>query len=842
MLALPKNFLSDPPELLGGGPESMKARNLFRARHIAASVFDEKGHLSKDLLQKALEGSKAFSLSPYHAYDAPMREWMNKALEDLISQEALRGQIDRFYKPVNLSFGDDLIRLTLDLGSDVAVQEIHARQAALVSLLTYLRQNVGSCFATAPAIRILSQQRELFLKDCQELLATGKMERVVEGVKYAVPLSPNWGLGHLSYPVDRGEDIASSWALLRALESAGIQKGEEFLRTVPLPEIFSFDLLLKKALAHFLHIDDEKMRVIEEQILHHQIHAGSLMPASPEMDDFKARYESAKTKFLATTENALLRSWEYTLSSFSEAKAQFVGWNLYHSLGVDTDQPYGIGEAVFRYLTSKIERLKEELADHQSHYERLFMEAKTLETRVKRGSSLNETDWSLMEYRSRVNEMESVLALRDTVHAKIERLAALYPELMKEYNTLFPDYFQEIYDAGMQIDLNSIFDDSPAGFRLLFKHGRSNPSAWTFIYNSQQFIESLSQFFTMTEHSLLEKDFLKGLEKEFSELISEIILEIRTPLFLEASLRRVSKVHEKGKPWEYVSGGSLTNLLENFYGINTQKQPLKRVIEAPNELLIFIIEAFKDHMPPQTVLATSPTHAFVVTPHKEDFKKSWENSLYTYTWIRDNVLAPRLNFFETTMLNDTEINALIQASPLPRKKDVLEHLSGPLNAFDIMKKVAVLLQNPTLEEHFEAYLYSVLPLFPAHLLQEKVDKVLKVAGIERKEALPETKPGEILTALDLKKALYKSGGVFDKDPYHILALALENEGFIPPRAFIFADTNWTREFFAFHVGLQTAQLELVLSDYTGSSYRPIRGWRPYLDGRIKEPWTLQLSL
>lgn len=840
MFAPPQNFLSDPPHLLGQGAEAIKARNLFRARHIASHIFDERGKLVREKIEAALEENRFIELSPYHRIDVPMREWMAKGLKALSESESLREQINHFYKPVGLPFGDELIRLTLDLEKEALITDLHAKQAAVVSLLTYLRQNVGSCFATAPAIRILGEERELFLKDCQELLATGKMDRVVEGVEYSVPLSPNWGLGHLTYPVDPSEEISHSWALSRALEASGITEAGDLLKNLSLPSLFSYDLLLKKAIASFLRIDDEKLKIIEEQIATHLMHPGELMPASPETEEFTKRYELAKTKFLASTENALLRSWEYTLSSFSEAKAQFVGWNLYHSLGVDTDQPHGIGEGAFRFLTETIERLKVELTDYQAHYEGLFMEAKTLELRVKRGSSLNETDWSLMEYRSRVNEMEAVLAKRDLVHSKIERLAALYPLLIQEYSRLFPFYFQEIYDAGMHVETGSRFDDSPAGFRLLFKHGRSNPSTWTFIYNGQQFTDSLAQFFTMTEGQLLDSDLIKGLEKEFSELISVLILEIRSAQFLEHASQRCNKVHDKGRPWEYVSGGSLTALLATFYGANRTKEPLKKVVEAPQELLIFLIETFKDHPPPESVLATSPTHAFVVKPLLEDFKKSWQNSLYTYTWVRDNIFSPRLNFFETLSLRDAEIYALIEKSPLPSKKEVLERLSGPLNAFEIMKRVGEYVQNPFLENQFETYLYNALPLFSGAELSQRVDKILSYLSLEKKFALPEVRGTDILTAEDLRQAIYQAGGHFEKDPFKAIAWAMEKEAFAPPRAFIFADTNWAREFFAFHIGLKTAQLELVLSDYTGSFVRPLEQWRKYVDGRIKEPWTLQL--
>ncbi len=841
MLELPKNFQSDPPEFSGKGPEALKARNLFRARHIAAQLFDQKGKISQKLIIKALEENKVFTLSSDHSLEAPMREWIIKVLQELLSKESLCEQINCFYKPINMPFGDSLIRLTLGLSQEVSLLEIHAKQAAVVCLLTYLRQNVGSCFATAPAIRILMEQKELFLKDCQELLATGKIERIVDGEKYAVPLSPNWGLGYLNSPIDSKAGILHSETLLKSLEAAGIEKKSTYLEESMIPPGSSFDSILKKVIANSLHINDEKLQVIEDQIAENYHPRGKMIPHSPEVEAFKKCYEVAKLHFLSTTENALLRSWEYTLSSFSEVKAQFLGWNLYHSLGIDTDLPHGIGSISFRYLTDKMEQLKEEVNGYQENYERLFIEAKTLEIRAQRSSSVNERECVLIEYRSRVNEMEGCLAKRDALVSKIERLASLYQDIIREYISLFSLYFQEIYDAGMQSYKGSIFDDSPAGYRLIFKHGRSNPNAWTFIYNSHQFIDALASFFTMTEGVLIEKKLLNGIEKEFSEMVSEIILEIHSPFFLENALKRSLKAHKNGKPWEYISGGSLSALLSIVYGNKKQSPPLGKVIEAPQDLLIFLIETFKDHIPDLTLFATSPTHAFLITPYQEDFKKSWQNNLYTYSWVRDNIFTPRFNFFESTILQNADIQFIIDKSPLPHKKEILEHLSGPLSAFDLMKKVCVFFKNVYIEDAFEMYLYNSLPLFPVDELEMRIDRALDYINVKRIQKVPEKNCSRILSAADLKEGIYQTGGFFEKDPYRSLMEGLEKEGFIPPRALIFADTNWSEYSFAFHIGLKTTELELVLSDYTGSKIRPMGQWRQYLDGRVKEPWTLQLN-
>ncbi|MBI3236472.1 MAG: hypothetical protein HYZ48_02010, partial [Chlamydiales bacterium] len=111
-------------------------------------------------------------------------------------------------------------------------------------------------------------------------------------------------------------------------------------------------------------------------------------------------------------------------------------------------------------------------------------------------------------------------------------------------------------------------DDSPAGFRLVYKHGRSDPSSWTSIYTKEQYIEVLSDFFHMTQADIASACQWEGGEKEILEITSQILSHIRTPVFLETALQRMIKAHadkEGKKPWAYTSGGTMTTLLKTYY-------------------------------------------------------------------------------------------------------------------------------------------------------------------------------------------------------------------------------------------------------------------------------------
>ena len=110
-------------------------------------------------------------------------------------------------KPYANKNADQIIRDTLDLPTTTAVTDAHARRAVLSAWLCYLRQNVGSCFATAPAILIHSEQPYAFLQDIDILLTTGRLKRTFGGIEYSAPLSASWGAGDLRRPtlLQRGD-------------------------------------------------------------------------------------------------------------------------------------------------------------------------------------------------------------------------------------------------------------------------------------------------------------------------------------------------------------------------------------------------------------------------------------------------------------------------------------------------------------------------------------------------------------------------------------------------------------------------------------------------------------
>lgn len=189
-------------------------------------------------------------------------------------------------------------------------------------------------------------------------------------------------------------------------------------------------------------------------------------------------FEESKNAFKSLTDNALLKSWEFTLASFSETKLEFTKWNLFASLGLGTNEPGGIGECIYQNIQRKLEVANRQVEEFQTEYEIVFEYVKMIEGRMRLASTEKELQWLKTDYQSRMSEFYTLEEMRDNAKRKSQSLVNLYDALYQVYQNLFQDYFQEVYDPDMQEVSLGPFDDSPAGFRLP-RYGRSNTSQWT---------------------------------------------------------------------------------------------------------------------------------------------------------------------------------------------------------------------------------------------------------------------------------------------------------------------------------------------------------------------------
>lgn len=931
---LKKALLADDEELTrlldeSSVQESCSVRNILKTRELANLLVTEEGELDQSLVTRAIELVKESlcSLGPDRQFDGLRNRHILRVLTLLKENKQIARQLKLISKPHMHKHAEQLIRDTLQISPKTAITDALTRRAVLSAWLCYLRQNVGSCFATAPAIIIQQEQPETFLKDLQELLATGRLKRTFGGVEYTVPLSFSWGAGDLRKILVLSKSFSpedfpfwKSPGLLKAFEASGVIQKElsrseklKMCKDLVMGEIAHWDshspwfytnveTLFRHMLLRHYQVTEED--ITEHELSSHGIISGGIFVAvaatakatrgkGHKVTEFLQAFDDGMAAFKSLADNALLKAWEFTLASFAETKAEFTRWNLYSSLGLGPQDSGGIGQCLYEILKAKVEECNRAVEEHQIIYEQLYAQLQYVQSKLQNVSSEKELQWLKIEYQTKSNEFRVEEEIRNTYHDKARRYANLFDGLVDLYDRLFPQYFQEIYDADIHEVTSGPYDDSPAGFRLLYKHGRTNTSLWTRIKNHTEFIDSLANFFTTTETELAASRELSGLQDDLSEIVSAIVKHVRSNEFLETAFYRMAAAHHapiikdplenldkiEKKPWVYTSGGSMSTLVSCYFRLSTKPTETARWVENPVELLVFLIDTIKglgekvleaiEKDPEKSLLIHSPTHAFLLKPGYPLFMEAWKSKIFTYTWVRDNIIKPMEQFSDQIYLNDDHmqyvIGSLHQLVPQHNKhyfKQVFSNIGGSMSAKDFRGFIVDTIdltqglhyggRGVLAPEQIDSVLFSLLPLFPRYQLKERVEKILNqlegVSAEMRQQILDviEERSGKfgaptVISAKNLQdivKSLLAlvSGktGVQPDWPLAISAIA-QKEGYALPTAFMFADTNWVKDVFGFVVNPGTRQFELWRMDYTGSVGSPMSDWKQWLDGTRKNP-------
>jgi len=904
--------------------DSSAVRNVLRTRSLANILIDDQGDLDLNLLTQVIDylSNQSYSLGPNRQYDVKRQDQILKALTLLKKAPELQRALKKVGKPSSHKIAEQMIRDTLQLPSNIGISDVHARRAALSAWLCYLRQSVGSCFATAPAIIVHDEQPLQFFNDIIELLGTGRLKRTFGGVEYAVPLSASWGVGDLRrmFVVEMGPplekmDLWSSPGLLVALEATNFidpslalkQKIEISKNLVQKAldkhfekqEIF---LLSVENLIRFILLDH--LNLTEHDLQDYENRPRGMIQSSLLLQVPKAAFgsggkgeacarfylmlEHASNAFKGLADNALLKVWEFSLASFAETKATFTRWNLYSSLGLRPEDKGGIGNVMFEIIKTKLERINEQVHQHQGEYEQVYSHVKYLEGRMRQASTEKEAQWIKVEYQSKVNELHLMEELRDKAHDKAKQMANLFDQLIEIYDKLFPQYFQEVYDADMHEVQVGPYDDSPAGFRLLYKHGRSNTSQWTSIKSPNEFIEVLVSFFTATESGISSSEELEGVQTDISEIITAVVNHIRTQEFLETAFYRIAAAYNtpivkdplenldkiEKKPWAYTSGGTMGTLVSCYFRREQMPTEVGRWVENPTELLVFLVDTVKQlpvktkeeflQNPKKSLLIHSPTHAFLLKPGVSPFKEAWNNEAYTYIWLRDNLIKPMETFNENLLFTEEMIEFLIQtfAEKVPENfryyfkksfgsihqkmypRELRFHL---LDNIDHQRGLQYAGRGVLSSEDIDSMFFSLLPLCPRHQIQERVLQIIaKLPGLndEVRERI-NTLLQELTVSVGFQQ--YVGANTLQDITRGLISLAAETTttsidyhwhvsavakalGFAIPTPVIFADTNWVKDEFGFVVNPGTGKLSLWRVDYTGSVGVPMTSWEQWLNG------------
>lgn len=868
-------FLADSSRI----QDAFRFRALRRSLALAHFLMSEKGEVDKEKIHFLIRELEAHGVPLYPGgyNDWEIRNHFLKTLYLLKEPPFLR-LIQKFGLPLCHSKAEALVRESIGLENKEILKESHVRIAALSALFCPLRQNVGSCFATAPAILVQEEQSGRFLEDLLELLTTGKLKRIIGGKEFVVPMSPSSGSGDLKkniFAFSSKERILFSPGLIIAFEKIGLidkaaslERKREELASLASPilegkEKMSVEELIRKIILDQFQIEQMEFANYEKS-KRGLFKSGQIITqiAGKKAESIEMAMQmmgSALAYFKSFADHLLLKTWEFTMASFVDVKLEFSQWNLYTSLGLHSEESGGIGEVVRTFIQKKIDEKNEKMQTFQAEYEIAFEQVRGVERLLKNAGSEQEARRLRAEYQSRYYHMQVCLELRDENHKDGEEYVSFFPFLLENYREKLQDYFQEIYDAELQgIVLDSLYDDSPAGFRLLYKHGRSDPSVWSFIHNKEEYIQALINFFLATEQTILSLCQWKEGKGAIPELTTAIVQHLATENFLKSAFLRMARAHKTAlrdlpleklekTPWAYTSGGTMDTLLRTYFKRENQLSCESKWVESPMDLLIFIIDVLK--MAPEVpsgerMLITSPTHAFSLLTHATLLRKAYEARQFTYTWVRDHLLLPGIAFYEKIVLGSIEQRFLIDKfqEMLPLK---LHQALSPFNGEMSVKEFRTYLLNQIegnllyFATEWDRLLYQMLPLVSS----EQAEELFLDLGI-KKMAQKGLMGAWELRELAFKMVLESQGTLFDPDDCYLTIMKKARHlGLAPKEMLIFADSNWSEResYFAFLVSPATSKIELWLVDRTGNLGRPMHIWEEMWQGDKQRLWTLYFN-
>lgn len=957
-------FLADDSAIQEGHfpQDGLACRNIALVRAMADALIDERGRVDTDtaLDMERVLANQSFVLVPGLELESLRRLHCRRVLRAL-QNPAIANQLQTISLALNNRAGQILIRHTLpdlipsDKGS---VEDRLARVAVLSAWLTYLRQSVGSCFATAPAIAVQGHHPARFLADMQQLLSTGSLTRIIEGIEVSVPLMEFWGRGNLWQPMKPSSKLQSSIGLKRGLVAAGLVPSEstpetkkracQIIATAVNAEIAAANAKLVAANAKLVAAnaeravtgtksiakdfgDDGQLQIAPAQILRRALLLHFQL-SQAELEQWEQRGQRANLQMLetalkaptsagpasrgalcqklldlesasqiafkATADNALLRAWEYALASFSESKAQFQQWNLATSLGMQGEME-GVQQKLVELINHQIQVANLEIDECRQKIEQVHPQVIYTQGKLQNASSEQDLQWLKAEYYQVKGELDSWELRAQEHRRKGEKLAILSEWFVEKCIEGLRDQFQEVYDPDLSVcdaDVKApgshTTEDAPAGFRLVAKEGRAFAASWTRVRDGAHFIEVLCRFFISIEGQFVTWPEVAELRREFSGIITCLIQHVRGETFLKQALDRLRKrTNRPGSPgspptpWAYISGGSLEDLLQQYCSLPSPPPSTSRWFDDVRDFWVYLIDSVQQlpvHLhekfvaePEWPLLMNSPDHAFSLKPGLYPFCESWRQSGYPYSWIRDHYREPAVQFYADIWLSPDEQIYLLDGWA----KNLLERFGVQLPRFAKLGQSPstaphlrqhlehILVSHPhaqSLLDAFDSHLFESLPICDKHVVGEKLaslfEQVLesnpqkmerafkaKEQAAQKTSVSPffDTQDAMGIPAGQLWEIALKcwtdcgDGCLSASDDLSLLRKAGESIGVFPPQPVEFADSNWTRESFAFAMNPGTLVVEIWCVERWGFRGRSMGSWRPWLNGSSPErTWSI----
>ncbi|WP_201456444.1 hypothetical protein [Chlamydia sp. 17-3921] len=894
----------------------LAAKTINIAQKTAIYILADNGEIDPIKLIDAIHHltNHLYPLGPHRHNEVKAREHLLNMLKALKESKELKDRIKKLFVPSYTTI-QNLIRDSLALEDSIPITTIHVRQAALTALFTYLRQDVGSCFATALAILIHQEYPELFFKDLDDLLSTGKLTRIIGTREVSIPINLSGCIGELFkhirildlYP-DPIMKLSASPGLQKAFEAAGILDSQETSQ-IQVQQLLAHEYMLQKlqqiqttisaheiiqtTLLHYYQVSESIVKTVlfkeglhsKEKVLFTSQHPHELSQAQ-KVYSYLFAYEQAKRAFIRDTQNPLLKSWEYSLATLADANNSVTAHHIHIALGWNHDEPDSLANLIQTFVEHEITNIHSIVSQCEQTYQEARAQLDYIENRMKNPLNNQDSQILTMDHIRFRQELNKALYDWDAAQEKAKKFLNLPKYLMSFYTKQIPQYFRSFYDAFIQ-EFSHLHTDTPAGFRVLFTHGRAHPHSWSPIYSISEFIRFLSEFFSSTEVDLLEKHAIEDLEKETSVLIHNIIALLHKESFQQAALTRILQAYNLPvpesilnnlnqvtlTPWVYISGGSVNSLLTDYFEKTTPLTVMQKHPENAHELAAFFSDALKD-LPEgiksyledgtHTLITASPSHVFSVIAGSPLFREAWDNDWYSYTWLRDVWMKQHNSFLYNTVLSQPDIYTFIERFC---KKYSLDHLIQDFHNFcsdysfslpEFYDKSSQFLQEILPDAHHTLIyqrrlahqIVNDVPYVSEQQLPETLELISAYLGISSRitfnkfsdlieQHIPKL---SLLSSSDIRH-LYKGllmqsyqKTYTEEDLYLRLANAMRHHSLAYPAPLLFGDSNWPYSYFGFILHPGTSQIDLWQFNYAGLQGAPLENLQEVLS--VEKPWSL----
>ncbi len=815
---------------------------LYRAKYlglkVADLILDEKGELNGVRLEELnqLFEKSPFLLGPDSEADLIIYSHIQNCLKKLARESQIWAQVRKFSPPLCHKGAEQIIRDTLAPEIFRKVETVHIRKACFAAWLTPIRQTTGSCFATAPAILIQQRDPLKFFKDLYDLLSTGQMKRVVAGIEYSVPLSLNLkgvSLRKIAPFLERSWIVRVSFLAAGVIWSPFLQEKIRERSTQTIERVF-YEILLEEAGLTEEDLKEEELLLRMQMPSFFAKQQGVFYPTqskrAQKIAEWRRKVDLACKTFETFSECALVRSWEYSIASFCDVKTDFAKWNLYVGLGLHPDKKEGVGSFLYAKVDSHLQKCNREIDELREQYEQEIGAAYAIESMMQGAISEARRHQLKTELMSLSISANSTLERRSHLIERSKELVGFFSFLIQRYSEKLQEEFQELFDPTVLGEEELLSEDSPAGFRLVYKHGRADASQWSSIHTAEGYIEALRLFFSSVEEDIAAAS--RVAEELTKEITTALIQFIQQPQFIRGAIQR-SKEMGRRSPWDYVSGGTLQTLLQTYY--NREKPFTESQIIPRSELQI--LEFFLNVKGEKPILMHSPTHAFVFHPNRLSKKSERllsENQEEVRSWVWDERMQEHLAHSLSKKLPE-DVRSLFlhlyrKSGPAQTKGQFRQNL---IDALSFLKKNQIAIVDATL--------YENTPLFSK---EEALDAIRLILRTLEKEVSIDKIEGFFLGPYELykitKELILKTEKAvfFSVDWDAKIVEAMRHFRFCQPHLILFADTNWSSWYFGFVANPTTAMLELWRLSRNGMQGFPMTDWKEWMDQNNSSPWIL----